>query len=63
MIAGMFDDIVVVDNVGLSLPSNHTFNSSLASLSARLTNAYLVTMVVQCAPKCKFMNMYFVFSV
>lgn len=42
---------LVVD--GLSLPSNHAFNSSLVSLSSQLTNAYLVTMTVQCTPKGK----------
>ena len=38
----------VVGNYGLSLPSNHAFNSMLASVSSRLTNAYLVTRIVQC---------------
>lgn len=41
---------VTADNLGLSLPNNHTFNSSLASLASRLTNAYLVTKAVQCVP-------------
>ena len=40
----------VVDNTGLSLPSNPAFNSLLASLSPRLTNAYLVTHVAQYRP-------------
>ncbi|KAL4063526.1 hypothetical protein V8B97DRAFT_1876766 [Scleroderma yunnanense] len=35
--------------LGLSLPSNYDVNSLLASLSTRLTNKYLVTMVIQCA--------------
>ena len=39
-----------VDNLGLSLPNNRAFNSSLASFSPRLTNACLVTRVVQCHP-------------
>ena len=43
---------VDVDNHGLSLPSNRAFNSLLASLSSRFTNAYLVTRVVQCR-ECK----------
>ncbi|KIM51151.1 hypothetical protein SCLCIDRAFT_33691 [Scleroderma citrinum Foug A] len=34
----------------LSLPSNDDLNSLLASLSARLTNRYLVTRVIQCLP-------------
>ena len=34
--------------LGLSLPSNRGFNSFLASLSTRLSNKFLVTMVVQC---------------
>ena len=38
---------MVVENRGLSLPSNHAFNSMLASVSPRLTDAYLVTRVVQ----------------
>ena len=38
---------VVVDNMGLSLPSNPAFNSLLASLFPQLTNAYLVTCVVR----------------
>lgn len=42
---------VTVDRLGLSLPSNHTFNSLLASLSPRLPNAYLVTRVVRCFPE------------
>ena len=46
--AGPNSSVVVVDDCGLSLPSNPAFNSSLASLSSRLTNAYLVTRVVQC---------------
>ena len=37
----------VVDNTGMSLPSNPAFNSLLASLFPRLTNAYLVTHVVR----------------
>ena len=37
-----------------SLPINRAFNSSLASLSSRLTNAYLVTRVVQCISESKF---------
>ncbi|KAL4064815.1 heterokaryon incompatibility protein-domain-containing protein [Scleroderma yunnanense] len=49
------DDIPVGTSVtlykplGLSLPSNHHFNSLLTSFSTRLTNRYLVTMVIQCA--------------
>ncbi|KIM62904.1 hypothetical protein SCLCIDRAFT_1214704, partial [Scleroderma citrinum Foug A] len=39
---------VTADDLGLSLPNNHAFNSSLASLAPRLTNAYLVTRVVRC---------------
>ena len=38
---------VVVDNTGMSLPSNPAFDSLLTSLSPQLTNAYLVTHVVQ----------------
>ncbi|KIM62907.1 hypothetical protein SCLCIDRAFT_24714, partial [Scleroderma citrinum Foug A] len=41
---------VTADNLGLSLPNNRVFNSSLASLASRLTNAYLVTKAVQCLP-------------
>ena len=40
----------VVDGMGLSLPSNPTFNSLLASLSPKLPNAYLVTHVVRHRP-------------
>ncbi|KAL4081415.1 heterokaryon incompatibility protein-domain-containing protein [Scleroderma yunnanense] len=36
--------------LGLSLPSNPHFNLLLTSLSTRLTNRYLVTKVIQCAP-------------
>lgn len=32
------------------LPTNHSFNSSLASLSSQLINAYLVTMILRCVP-------------
>ncbi|KAL4070148.1 heterokaryon incompatibility protein-domain-containing protein [Scleroderma yunnanense] len=35
--------------LGLSLPSNPDFKSSLASLSMRLTNRYIITRVIQCA--------------
>ena len=45
--------LVVPDNLGLSLPSNPTFNPSLASLAPQLTNAYLITRLVRCAPKCE----------
>ena len=38
---------------GLSLPTNHDFNSFLAS--HQLTNKYLVTMVVKCATVCESM--------
>ena len=48
MTAGPNCFVVVVGDSGRSLPSNPTFNSSLASLSSRLTNRYLVTRVVQC---------------
>ena len=41
---------VVVDNSGLSLPSNPAFNSLLASLSPQLTNVYLVTHVARYRP-------------
>ena len=44
-----FRNIKVVDELGLSLPSSRTFNPSLAPLSARLTNAFLVTSPVRCA--------------
>ncbi|KIM61303.1 hypothetical protein SCLCIDRAFT_1216075 [Scleroderma citrinum Foug A] len=36
--------------LGLSLPSNDNFNSSLVSLSTRLTNRCLVTRVIECPP-------------
>ena len=36
--------------LGLSLPSDDNFNSSLVSLSTRLTNRYLVTRVIECPP-------------
>ena len=39
---------MVVDNTGMSLPSNPAFNSLLTSLSSQLTNAYLVTRVARC---------------
>ena len=45
---GLDSNTEVVDNYCLSLPSNHTFHSLLASLSPRFTNKYLVTRVVQC---------------
>ena len=48
VMVGQYSTIVDVDERALSLPSNHAFNSSLASLSPRLTNAYLVTRVVRC---------------
>ena len=51
MIADPVDDIRVVNNLGLSPASNRALNSSLASLSSQLTNAYLVTRVVQCRPR------------
>ena len=44
----------------LSLPRNHVFNSLLASFSSRLTNAYLVTMIVQCIPERESTCMYLV---
>ena len=44
---------VIVDSLGLSLPSNHAFNSFLTHLSSRLANRYLVTSVVQCLPGCE----------
>ena len=44
-----FQNIKVADELGLSLPSSRTFNPSLASLSARLTNTFLVTSLVRCA--------------
>ena len=37
-----------VDNVGLSFPSYHTFNSLLAFASPQFINVYLVRRVVQC---------------
>lgn len=40
-------EVIIADRC-LSLPSNRAFNSSLASLSPRLTNEYIVTRVVQC---------------
>ncbi|KIM68269.1 hypothetical protein SCLCIDRAFT_1209685, partial [Scleroderma citrinum Foug A] len=36
--------------LGLSLPSNDYFKSLLVSISTRLTNRYLITMVIQCPP-------------
>ena len=48
MTAGSNPFVVVVDDCGLSLPNNSAFNSSLASLSSRFTNAYLVTRIVRC---------------
>jgi len=36
--------------LGLLLPSNDEFKSLLVSFSARLTNRYLVTCVVECLP-------------
>ena len=50
MITIYSDVIKVVDNFSLLLlPSNHSFISSLVSLSGpRLTDAYLVTRVVHC---------------
>ncbi|KAL4078706.1 heterokaryon incompatibility protein-domain-containing protein [Scleroderma yunnanense] len=42
-------DVTLDKPLCLSLPSNHDFNSLLTSLSARLTNRYLVTRVIQCA--------------
>ena len=44
-------DFVAIDNFVQSLPRHHALNSSLASLSSRLANAYLVTRVIQCVPK------------
>ncbi|KAL4072768.1 heterokaryon incompatibility protein-domain-containing protein [Scleroderma yunnanense] len=41
--------VTLYEPLGLSLPSNYDFNSSLASLSNRLTNKYLVVRVIQCA--------------
>ncbi|KAL4063538.1 hypothetical protein V8B97DRAFT_2026396 [Scleroderma yunnanense] len=34
--------------LGLSLPSNHDFNSLMASFSTQLTNRYLIIRVIQC---------------
>ena len=39
---------VIVDNHGLSLPSNRAFNLLLASISSQFADVYLVTRVVQC---------------
>ncbi|KIM67999.1 hypothetical protein SCLCIDRAFT_1209376 [Scleroderma citrinum Foug A] len=36
--------------LGLSLPRNDDFKSLLVSFSARLTNRYLITTVIQCPP-------------
>ena len=58
VIGDPFDNFIVIDSIGLSLPSIHTFNSSLATLSSQLVNAYLITRLVQCAPKGKFMSTY-----
>ena len=44
---------VIPDKVGWSLPDNHAFKSFLASLSARLTNAYLATRIVRLVPSGK----------
>ena len=38
-------------NSAQSLPRNPAFNSLLASLSSKYPNAYLVTMIVRCAPE------------
>ncbi|KAL4069912.1 heterokaryon incompatibility protein-domain-containing protein [Scleroderma yunnanense] len=55
------DNVTVIDSepfgdwatlckpLGLSLPSNHDFNSLLTSLGNRLTDRYLVIRVIQCA--------------
>ncbi|KAL4080025.1 heterokaryon incompatibility protein-domain-containing protein [Scleroderma yunnanense] len=47
----VYRDVITLYNpIGLSLPNDPGFNSLLASLSARLTNKYLVTTVIQCDP-------------
>ncbi|KAL4068376.1 heterokaryon incompatibility protein-domain-containing protein [Scleroderma yunnanense] len=43
------DSVTLYKPLGLSVPSNHDFNSLLASLSTRLTNRYLVIRVIHCA--------------
>ena len=53
MVMSRHSTAVVVDNLGLSLPSNKVFNSLLALLSPRLTDTYLVTRIVQCTRKDK----------
>ena len=45
---GFDSNTEVVDDCCLSLPSNHTFHSSLSSLSPQFINQYLVTRAVQC---------------
>ena len=44
---------VKLESYGLSIPSSRAFFSLLASLSAQLTNTYLVTRVVRCAFECE----------
>ena len=44
---------VIPAKFGWSLPNNCAFNSLLASLSVRLTNAYLVTRLVRLVPRGK----------
>ena len=41
-------EVILHNPTGLSLPSNNHVNSILMLLSARLTNRYLVTRVIQC---------------
>lgn len=53
MVMSQHSTAVVIDNLGLSLPSNEVFNSLLALLSPQLTDAYLVTRIVQCTCKDK----------
>ena len=43
------NDYTLYKPFGLSLPTNHDFNSFLASQSIRLANKYLVARVVRCA--------------
>ena len=49
-VADPWSNAAVVDNTGLSLPSDLAFNSLLASLSPQLTNAYLITHVARYRP-------------
>ena len=41
---------IAIDELGLSLPTKHAFNSLLASLSPRHTNAYLITRIDRWVP-------------